>query len=66
MSKPKHQPSKTAAALANLAKKAVLFANMTDKHGEAWDTETDVLNAAIEYAATLPKAARDKIGVGEV
>ena len=65
MSKPKRK-TKSAAALAYLAEKSVRFANTVDEHGEAWDTETDVLNAAIEYAATLSKPERDKIGVGGV
>lgn len=55
-----------AAALAYLAEKAVRFANTMDEHGEAQDTEADVLNAAIEYAATLSKRERDKIGTGDV
>lgn len=58
--------SKKAIALARLAEKAVRFANTMDEHGEAWDTETDVLHAAIEYAASLSQAARNKIGAGDV
>jgi hypothetical protein len=56
--------SKAAVALAYLAEKAVRFANTVEAHGEAWDTETDVLNAAIAYAATLSKRSRNKIGAG--
>ena len=56
---------KTESALAHLAEKAVRFANTMDAHGEAWDTEADVLAAALEYAATLSKAARLKVGRGE-
>jgi len=54
--------AKTATALATLARKAVRFANTMDVHGEAWDTETDLMSAALEYAASLSKQARDRIG----
>jgi hypothetical protein len=63
--KARRESKKKTAALAYLAEKAVRFANTMDEHGEAWDTEADVLRAAVEYASTLSKRERDKIGTGE-